>query len=98
MKSELLRRTYKRMYKDDIISLKEALIVIMPTLEGSSQSICEEEGTNSQDTTPSHDSHFCKATHKLVKRFKAQYGFEPADGIVDTEVWDQIMSKFKAKA
>ena len=36
MKSELLRRTYKRMYKDDIISLKEALIVIMPSLEGSS--------------------------------------------------------------
>ena len=97
MKSELLKRSHKRMYKDDVIFLKEALIVIMPTLEVSSQSLCEEEG-NSTDSTPTFDSHFCKTTHKLVKRFKAQHGFEPADGIVDLEIWDKIMSKSKAKA
>ena len=97
MKSELLKRSHKRMYKDDVIFLKEALIVIMPTLEVSSQSLCEEEG-NSTDSTPTFDSHFCKTTHKLVKRFKAQHGYEPADGIVDSEIWDKIMSKSKAKA
>ena len=97
MKSDLLKRSHKRMYKDDIIFLKEALIVIMPTLEVSSQSFCEEEG-NSNDSTPTFDSHFCKTTHKLVKLFKAQYGLEPADGIVNFETWDQIMSKFKVKA
>ena len=98
MKSELLKRACKRMYKDDIISLKEALIVIMPTLDNSTSSFCEDQVGTSQDATPSHDSHFCKITHKLVKRFKAQHGLEPVDGTVDCKVWDRIMSKFKEQA
>ena len=46
MKSELLKRSYKKMYKNDINSLKEALIVIMPTLEATSPT--EEESYESK--------------------------------------------------
>ena len=43
MKSDLLKRSYKRMYKDDIIGLKDALIVIMPTLDDTPEFGEEEE-------------------------------------------------------
>ena len=73
MKSELLKRSYKKMYKNDINSLKEALIVIMPTLEKpEAASPTEEESYESKmaEQAPSHDSHFCKNTNRLVRRFK----------------------------
>ena len=43
MKSDLLKRSYKKMYKNDIIGLKEALIVIMPTLDATPEFGEEEE-------------------------------------------------------
>ena len=83
------------MYKNDINSLKEALIVIMPTLEATSPT--EEESYESKmvEQAPSHDSHFCKNTHRLVRRFKQHYGIEPVDGVVDREIWDRIMKSAK---
>ena len=92
MKSELLKRSYKRMYKEDIINLKEALIVIMPALDAASE-FEEEARSPKQEEAPSCDSHFCKNTHRLVKRFKQQYELEPTDGVVNRATWDLIMRK-----
>ena len=69
LKSELLKRACKKMYKDDIIALKEALIVIMPALDLSSTDSPRNFSRN-EDEMPSKDTHFCKNTHRLVKRFK----------------------------
>ena len=69
MKSDMLKRSYKRMYKEDINNLKEALIVLMSSLDENNVENEDDVTPKSGDLYPSRDSHFCKNTHRFVKKF-----------------------------
>ena len=96
LKSHHLKRGYKKMKTADIGRLKEALLVIMDTLESSPLLQVDQTGS-AIDETPSADTHFCKNTHRLVKKFKAQQKIEPVDGIVDNTTWDILMKVAKLR-
>lgn len=101
MESERLEAKFKKMKKKDIMKLRIALTVILPSLMESSDESASEishksriESMSKMFHHPDEHSHslFCKSTRRIVKKFKRINGMI-ADSIVDNEAWGKIMAK-----
>jgi hypothetical protein len=104
MESERLEAKFKKMKKRDVITLRVALTLILPSLINPGDDATSEvsHSTNNfesleklslMNAEPSGQL-FCKKTRRVVKRFKKVNGMVP-DSIVDGETWDKIMLKAK---
>lgn len=107
MESERLEPKFKKMKKSDIIKVRVALTIIMPTLNqpnsyddvtsvlsASLSNYSEQNSKSSLMLNKPTSSLFCKNTRILVKKFKKKNGMI-VDSIVDKETWHKIMMTAK---